>query len=218
MSSTTTLATLERAHADHLEPVLSQHSKRHTLLSRTRLLNGWSPVERFHFEQRFTDGSTEILDRDINVRGDGVTVLLYSRARGTVLLLSQPRIVATLRGDPSGETLEACSGLLESNTAAESARLEVLQETGYVPHALESVASVYSSPGSNLELVHLFIAEYSEERHYVGGGLRQEGEDIEVFEIALQDAMELTKVGAVRDARTILLLQHLALSGLLSPK
>ena len=191
-------------------------SKRHRLLSRTRLLSGWSPVERVRYEQIFRDGSVEVQDRDLNGRGDGVTVLLHSHDRGTVLLLRQPRIVATLRGDLTGETLEACSGLLESKSPEETARLEVLEETGYVAHNLISVGSVYGSPGGSLELVHLFLAEYTDARPRSGGGLRNEGEDIEILEVPLAKALELMRTGAIRDARTMLLLQHLALTEKLS--
>ena len=190
-------------------------SKRHRVLSRTRLLEGWSPVDRIHFEQSFRDGGVELLDRDLNARGDGVTVLLYSRSRKSILFLRQPRIVATLRGDPSGETLEACSGHHESETPEESARLEVIQETGFLPVNLTPVASVYGSPGGSLELIHLFTAEYAEDRQGSGGGLRSEGEDIEVLEVSLPEALRLMRTGAVRDARTIILLQHVALEGLL---
>ncbi len=191
-------------------------SKRHRVLSRERLLGGWSPVERVHYEQIFRDGSTEVHDRDLNARGDGVTVLLYSRVRGSVLLLRQPRIVATLRGDASGETLEACSGLLETDSPAESARLEVLQETGYVPQQLTPVGSVYGSPGGSLELIYLFTAEFTEERGSAGGGLRHEGEDIELVEMPLAEALNSMRSGAIRDARTMVLLQHVALSGMLA--
>ena len=190
-------------------------SKRHRVLARTRLLDGWSPVERVDFEQQFRDGEVEVLDRDLNARGDGVTVLLYSRERGTVLLLRQPRIVATLRGDPTGETIEACSGHLEIASPEECARLEVLQETGYLAQNLQPVASVYGSPGGSLELIHLFTAEYTEARQGEGGGLRDEGEDIELLEIPLEEALAWMRSGIIRDARTMLLLQHVALQGLL---
>lgn len=190
-------------------------SARHRVLSRQRLLDGWSPVERVYYEQRFRDGTTQVQDRDLNARGDGVTVLLYSRERGTVLLLRQPRIVATLRGDPSGETLEACSGLLEGQSAEESARLEVQQETGFLPLHLTAVASVYGSPGGSLEVIHLFTAEFTEARDGTGGGLRHEGEDIEVLEMLLTEALALMRAGVIRDARTMLLLQHVALAGVL---
>lgn len=209
-------------HANRCEEVvnLNEHesapeahlrSNRHRLLSRTRLLDGWSPVERVHFEQTFRDGKVEVLDRDLNARGDGVTVLLYSRERSTVLLLRQPRIVATLRGDVSGETLEACSGLMETSNPAECARREIFEEIGCIPQNLTPVATVYASPGGSLELVHLFLAEYTGSRHSTGGGLRSEGEDIEVLEMPLTDALERMRRGEIRDARTMLLLQHIAL-------
>ena len=191
-------------------------SKRHRVLAQTRLLDGWSPVDRVQYEQTFVDGTVEVHDRDLNARGDGVTVLLYSKVRGTVLLLRQPRIVATLRGDASGETLEACSGLLESDTPEQCARLEVLQETGYVAQNLTFIASVYGSPGGSLELIYLFTAEYTDLQQNAGGGLRHEGEDIEVIEVPFHEALSLMRGGAIRDARTLLLLQHAALEGLLS--
>ncbi len=191
-------------------------STRHRLLSRERILEGWSPVDRVYYEQRFRDGSVEVHDRDLNARGDGVTVLLFSQERGTVLLLRQPRIVATLRGERSGETLEACSGLLESDTPETCARREVLEETGYLVENLTQVASLYASPGASLELIHLFTAEVTGESRAPGGGLRAEGEDIEVCELCLPDALTSIRNGTIRDARTVLLLQHLALSGTLS--
>ena len=190
-------------------------SKRHRVVSRTRLAEGWSPVERVHYEQTFRDGSIEVHDRDLNARGDGVTVLLFCRTRKTVLLLRQPRVVATLRGDISGETMEACSGLLEGGSPEACARLEALQETGYAPVNLAHVASVYASPGGSLELIHLFTAEYTE-AHHPGGGLRAEGEDIEVLEVPFAEALTWMREGLIRDARTMLLLQHVALAGLLN--
>ena len=192
-------------------------NKRHRVTARTRLLEGWSPVDRVHYQQTFADGSVEQHDRDLNARGDGVTVLLFSPERGTVVLLRQPRIVATLRGDPSGETIEACSGLLEHDSPAECARLEVIEETGFLPSDLTHIATVYASPGGSLELVHLFTAEYAPERHSPGGGLRAEGEDIEVLEVPLAEALQWMHTGRIRDARTMLLLQHLALQRVCLP-
>ncbi len=192
------------------EKSLTLVSNRHRVLSLTRLLNGWSPVDRVHYLQEFRDGTVHEDDRDLNARRDGVTVLLRSLERGTVLLLRQPRIVATLRGDSSGETLEACSGLLDGDSPEECAREEALQETGYEALNLTPVASVYASPGGSLELIHLFTADYTEASH-PGGGLRSEGEDIEVIEMTLDDALTRVSRGEIRDGRTILLLQHAAL-------
>jgi hypothetical protein len=51
--------------------------------------------------------------------------------------------------------------------------------------------------------------------HSAGGGDRKEGEDIEVLEIALERAMEMTGRGEILDGKTIMLLQYAKLAGLM---
>ncbi len=69
------------------------------------------------------------------------------------------------------------------------------------------------SPGSVTERLHLFLAEIDEaERLHQGGGNVDEGEDIEVIELRLDDAMAMVAAGEIADAKTIMLLQHLALN------
>jgi hypothetical protein len=50
--------------------------------------------------------------------------------------------------------------------------------------------------------------------HSAGGGDRKEGEDIEVLEIALERAIEMTG-GEILDGKTIMLLQYAKLAGLM---
>lgn len=45
-----------------------------------------------------------------------------------------------------------------------------------------------------------------------GGGIEDEGEDLEVLEMPLRAALRLVKSGEIVDGKTIMLLQHLALS------
>lgn len=68
------------------------------------------------------------------------------------------------------------------------------------------------SPGSVTEKLYFFIAEYSaDDRRGEGGGLAAEGEDIEVLEWPLARALQAIREGEIVDAKTIMLLQHLAL-------
>ena len=66
------------------------------------------------------------------------------------------------------------------------------------------------SPGSVTEMLHFFVAEYSE-AHRVNDGGGIEEEDIEVVELHFDDALEQIASGSIRDAKTIMLLQYAAL-------
>ena len=47
-----------------------------------------------------------------------------------------------------------------------------------------------------------------------GGGLKEEGENIEVLEINFEKAIEMIVSGEIKDAKTIMLLQHLLIKNL----
>ena len=60
------------------------------------------------------------------------------------------------------------------------------------------------------EMLHASTAEYDPgSRSGAGGGLREEGEDIEVPELPLAEAWVTVGRGEIVDAKTVLLLQHL---------
>jgi hypothetical protein len=60
------------------------------------------------------------------------------------------------------------------------------------------------------------VAEYDREhRTSAGGGDENEGEDIEVLEIPLEQAMEMIGRGEILDGKTIMLLQYAKLARLM---
>jgi hypothetical protein len=72
------------------------------------------------------------------------------------------------------------------------------------------------SPGSVTEILHFFIAEYAQEMKVAdGGGVENEGENIEVLEMDFTEAMTKIGTGEIKDAKTIMLLQYLKLNGIL---
>ena len=94
----------------------------------------------------------------------------------------------------------------------ETLKREILEETGYVIDQVEKVCEAYSSAGVLTELLHLFIAPYSpEQKKENGGGLKEEGEHIELLEFAFDKALAMIRTGDIRDAKTIILLQYVAL-------
>jgi GDP-mannose pyrophosphatase NudK len=180
----------------------------------TTLLDGWSRVIRVAYTLLRLDGDVQDEDRDLLDRGDGVTVLLYNRSKQTVLLVRQPRIVATLRGSASSQTIEVCNGQVEEETPLECALREVYEETGHVLTTLEPIAQVFACPGASLEIVHLFVGEYDNTTQGgSGGGVIKEGEDIELLEVSSALALRWIDERIICDARSILALQWAGLHG-----
>jgi nudix-type nucleoside diphosphatase (YffH/AdpP family) len=74
------------------------------------------------------------------------------------------------------------------------------------------VFDAYMSPGSVTERLHFFVAEYEpESKVRRGGGVPLEGEDIEVLEVAFEEALRMMESGEILDGKTMLLLQYAAL-------
>ena len=71
-----------------------------------------------------------------------------------------------------------------------------------------------TSPGSVTERLHCFAAPYTAaSRTGPGGGLAEDGEDIEVVELDVDEALEQIATGQIADAKTVLLLQWAVLRG-----
>ena len=120
--------------------------------------------------------------------------------------------------------LEACAGLLDADDPETCIRREAEEELGYRLRDVRRLYAPYMSPGSVTERLWFFVADYRpSDRISDGGGAADEGEDIEVLEMTLDEALALVGNGGIVDAKTIMLVQHLALEraagglGLLSP-
>jgi nudix-type nucleoside diphosphatase (YffH/AdpP family) len=174
------------------------------------LSDDWYVLRKVTFKFRKRDGSWEIQSREAYDRGNGATILLYDLSRRTVILTRQFRLPTYVNGNPSGMLIEACAGLLDRDNAEQCITREVREETGFDIRRVRKVMEVYMSPGSVTEMLHFFVAEYSE-AHRVNDGGGVEEEDIEVVELHFNDALEQVASGEIRDAKTIMLLQYAAL-------
>lgn len=161
------------------------------------------------------NGKTQRQTREVLDRGDGVTILLYHRERRTVLLTRQFRLPPFLNQHPDGFLIETCAGAQEQEGPEESIRRETEEELGYQIGPMEKVFSAYMSPGAVTEVVHFFIAEYTDEmKVHDGGGHPEEQEEIEAIELTLPEALAKIRSGEICDAKTIMLLQYAALKQL----
>jgi nudix-type nucleoside diphosphatase (YffH/AdpP family) len=179
------------------------------------LSNDWFVLKKTTFDFRRSDGTWQRQSRETYDRGNGAVLLLFNAGRGTVVLTRQFRFPAYVNGCADGMLVEACAGLLDGADPQDAIRREVAEETGFVVRAPRKVFEAYMSPGSVTEKLHFFVAEYDElDRRHAGGGDATEGEDIEVVELQLDEALRHVADGRIQDGKTIMLLQHAALTGL----
>jgi nudix-type nucleoside diphosphatase (YffH/AdpP family) len=179
------------------------------------LSDEWGKLQKDIFETKSTDGRHHEHRAELYDPGNGAAVLLYNADKGTVLLIRQFRLATVKKGNPSGLLVEACAGKTDDLSPDETIIKEIWEETGYAVTHAEHVMSVYPSPGSFTERLELFVAAYSpEQKKGDGGGLKDEGEDIDVIEIPFKDALSMIWNGEIQDGKTIILLQYAALKGL----
>jgi len=184
-------------------------------IQREILSDNWYVLNKYTYEYQNPDGQWELQHREAYDRGNGATILLYNKAKGTVVLTRQFRMPTFVNGNASGMMIEACAGLLDGDNPEDCIKKEVEEETGYRIGKVEKVMEVYMSPGSVTEILFFFFGAY-EDRQKVGegGGVAEEQENIEVLEISFEKALEMIKTGEIRDSKTIILLQHAALNGI----
>lgn len=167
------------------------------------------------YELTRRDGSVVRHKREVYDRGNGATVLLYNPGKQSVVLVRQFRVATWVNGNPDGMLIETCAGLLDNDAPEVCIRKEAIEETGYQVGKARKVFELYMSPGGVTELIHFFIAEYSEaQRANRGGGV--DDEDIEVLELPFVRALEMVASGEIQDGKAVILLQYLQNSGLMS--
>ena len=106
--------------------------------------------------------------------------------------------------------------MLDDDAPEVAIRREASDELGVIVGELRHAFDLYMSPGSVTERVHFYVAAYGPaDRVTAGGGVAEEGEDIEVLEIPGADALAMVADGRIEDGKTVILPQWAARAGLL---
>ena len=199
----------------NVDPSPYAGSEQVRIIEQRVLAHDWYLLRKTTFEHRRRDGRLQVVSRETYDRGNGVALLLFNAARGTVILTRQFRFPAWVNGCADGLLIEACAGQLDGNDPIAAMQREAIEETGYDVQSPRKVFEAYMSPGSVTEKLHFFVAAYEDaDRRHAGGGEADEGEDIEVLELPLAQALAMIASGQIQDGKTIMLLQHAALVGL----
>jgi len=159
----------------------------------------------FDFQRR--DGAWQHQERESYDLGDAAAVLPWDRARGLVILIKQFRWPVFEWGYKK-LLVEVIAGKLDGDTPLDCITREAMEEAGVAVSNLRLVTDCFISPGAVKERASMFLADYdSTLPRAKGGGHEHEGEDIEVLEMPLDEAMAMIARGEILDMKTILLLQ-----------
>jgi len=181
------------------------------ILARRRLVDAFFKLDETQLRHEQLDGSMSAPMHRLNLeRGDGVAALIHRPQKNTLVLVRQFRYPTYLHDGP-GWIIEIAAGMVDKDEEpAETMRREVVEETGFVVKNLELLSHFYLTPGGSSERIFLYYAEIDEQiPRSEGGGLNEEHEDIEIVEIALDEAWQLLDSGQIVDAKTIIALQWL---------
>jgi len=175
------------------------------------LSDNYATLKDTTFEWRRGNGEWQTQTRETFDRGNAATLLPYNLRQRTVVLVRQFRYPAYVNGYDD-LLIEAAAGLLDRESPEIRIRAEMEEETGYRLGEIRKIFEAFMSPGAVTEKLHFFVAEYQPDmRIGSGGGIASEGEDIEVLELPIDQALTMIGDGRIVDAKTIMLLQYAAL-------
>jgi len=179
---------------------------------RETLFRGFYRMDKLHLRHRqFAGGLGPVITRELFVRPAAVGVLVYDADADSVLLIEQFRVGAL--DDAHPWQFEIVAGLIEPGEAPEDVvRREALEEAGVTLGAVEKVMDYLPSPGGSDERFGLYVAQ--SDLSLAGGihGLPEEGEDIRVNVMSVNQAMAALQRGRINNAPCIIALQWLALN------
>jgi GDP-mannose pyrophosphatase NudK len=161
------------------------------ILQKETLSNNWYTLYKYTYSITGRDGQPLTQSREAYDRGNGATILLYNKTANTVILTRQFRLPTFVNGNATGMMVETCAGLLDLDNPEDCIRRETEEETGYRIRDVRKVFEVYMSPGSVTEILYFFVGEYSLDQKVIGRG-------------------------EIKDAKTIMLLQHARIENLLT--
>jgi nudix-type nucleoside diphosphatase (YffH/AdpP family) len=145
-------------------------------------------------------------------RGDAVAALLYDPARRKIITVNQFRLPTREKGRNRGWLIEAVAGMIRTSkdgrpmeTPTECLIREVREETGYQLTHATPVSTFFSSPGGSTERIYLFYAEVRQTAQVEkGGGVPEDGEDIEIVEFDIDEFFRLMTAGEFEDPKLII--------------
>ena len=181
--------------------------------------NGFFQIRTLKLRHRLYEGGwSKALNRELFQRHDAVGVLLFDPQLNAVALVEQFR-VGVLGNDSAAEKnispwlLELVAGLIDHQEAPQEVAVrESEEEAGVIVQQLEPIGEYFSSPGGSNEYFYLFVGKA--DLSAAGGvyGLEEEGEDIRVHVLPVEQLWKKLEQGELINAHTLIAVQWLKIN------
>jgi ADP-ribose pyrophosphatase len=161
-----------------------------------KISNRETAYKGFHSVEKVTlKTEHETLEREIYRNKNSVAALVFNTEKKEFILVEQYRLAA------EKPLQEIVAGLLdhEGESAVETIKREILEETGFETDKLEKINEFYTSPGAVAEKMELFYAEVSRQTG-AGGGVASENETLKTV-VFSKEKLLATKF---EDAKTLI--------------
>ncbi len=143
------------------------------------------------------DESLLAAKREIVSGNISVAVVAYDPALESLVMIRQFRLGAQM-GTGKGRTVEIPAGMVDDgDTPEDTARRELLEETGLIALSLKPLCQFLTTPGMTDEIVHLFYAQVDASNLKEEAGLASETEQTFPFTLTLEEALEAVDKNAL---------------------
>lgn len=197
---------------DFLTPAFGMEDVEH--IGTEILYQGFFRMERVHYRHRRYRGDwSDVVDREVFMRGEAVGVVLYDPRHDLIGLVEQIRPGAF--GDRNGPwCLEVVAGMIEPGESTEAVVWrELREEADVTPAQVEYICDYMASPGGCDERLYLYCA-LADLSGRDGGinGLEEEQEDIRLLILSAEDVFSELYSGRFNNAATLISLQWLQMN------
>lgn len=186
------------------------------IVAEKTLYKGFFTLKQIQFKHKlFAGGESEIVTRELLIKGAASAVIAYDPKADSVVLVEQVRIGAAYHPEPmrSPWLLELIAGMVEKDEKPEEVALrESKEEAGITVKNLTHCLSVWDSPGGTVERLHLFVGKVDSSQAKGIHGLADENEDIRVHVVKREQAYQWMSEGKIDNGIAVIGLQWLQLN------
>ena len=191
------------------------------VVEKTTPFSNYFRIDQYLLKHRlFQGGWSKLLSREVFERGHAVNGLLYDPELDRLVFIEQFRqgafaALASPWFEDNGSPwlIEVIAGIIDAGETPESVLYrEAIEEAGCEIIEHELICHYLVSPGASSESMFSFCGWVDSSN--VGGvhGLEEEGENIRVFTLSFEEAMDMLDQGKVINSMTIIPLQWFRLN------